>query len=101
MEKSFSTKGCAAEAQGRPAVFRCHGHMTTDTKLAGHRTRGGVLITERPAVVERALAVVMATPPVRTEAVDRGRSLLASEQWCRADEVAAELVRCYAGRLVP
>lgn len=75
--------------------------MTPDTELAGHRTRGGVLLTEQPGVVERAVAVVMASPPVRTEAVTRGRSLLASAHWCRADEVAAELVRCYAGRLVP
>lgn len=60
------------------------------------------LETERQLdVVERAVAVVMAFPPVRREAVSRGRALLASTGWCRADEVAAELVRCYAGRLVP
>lgn len=52
-------------------------------------------------VVQRAVAVVLASPAVRNEAVCRGRRLLASPQWCRADEVAAELVRCYADRLVP
>ncbi|HUP68679.1 MAG TPA: hypothetical protein VM142_02580 [Acidimicrobiales bacterium] len=75
--------------------------MTTDTTSPGHHTYGGVLLTQQAGVVERAVAVVMASPAVRVEAISRGRSLLASGQWCRADEVAAELVRCYAGRLVP
>ena len=75
--------------------------MTTETTSAGHRTRGGALITEQAGVVEQAVAIVMASPAIRTEAITRGRSLLASAQWCRADEVAAELLRCYAGRLVP
>ncbi|MEO7836685.1 MAG: hypothetical protein ABIS21_03460 [Acidimicrobiales bacterium] len=53
------------------------------------------------SVVEEAIALVLAAPAVREEAVCRGRTLLASPQWCRADEVAAELMRCLAGRLVP
>lgn len=75
--------------------------MDTDANTAGHRDPGGVYDTGRAGVVEHAIAVVMASPAVRDEAVSRGRTLLASSQWCRADEVAAELVRCYAGRLVP
>lgn len=75
--------------------------MHTDANTAGHRTSGGVADTGGAGVIERAISVVMASPAVRDEAVSRGRTLLASSQWCRADEVAEELIRCYAGRLVP
>ncbi len=49
------------------------------------------------AVVER----LVATPRVRDEAVARARALLASGTWCRAEEVAAELVDCYVTRRLP
>ena len=75
--------------------------MHNDLAIAGHRAAGGAPATSGNAVVERAVALVLAGPAVRHEAVRRGRTLLASSQWCRADEVAAELVRCYTGRLVP
>lgn len=75
--------------------------MHTDANTAGHRDPGGVTDTGPAEVVQQAIAVVLASPAVRDEAVSRGRTLLASSQWCRADEVAAELLRCYAGRLVP
>lgn len=75
--------------------------MHNDLAIAGHRPPDGTRAALGNAVVERAVALVLAGPAVRHEAVRRGRTLLASSQWCRADEVAAELVRCYAGRLVP
>jgi len=75
--------------------------MQNNLAAAGRRPPQGVLGARWNAVAERAVALVLASPSVRSEAVCRGRTLLASPQWCRADEVAAELVRCYAGRLVP
>ncbi|HUR17698.1 MAG TPA: hypothetical protein VMZ51_02020 [Acidimicrobiales bacterium] len=75
--------------------------MQTDANTAGPRTSGGTLAPGEKSVLDRAIAVVLASPSIRDEAVCRGRTLLASPQWCRADEVAAELIRCYAGRLVP
>ena len=50
---------------------------------------------------DRVLARVMAQPRVRAEAVVRGRRLLDSTTWCRADEVAAELVACLVERRLP
>jgi hypothetical protein len=52
-------------------------------------------------VNERLLARVLAQPEVRPEAVVRGRELLGSTRWCRADEVAAELVACLVERRLP
>lgn len=75
--------------------------MKTDANTADHGDPSVVIETGGAGVVEQAIAVVMASPAIRDEAVSRGRTLLASSHWCRADEVAAELVRCYAGRLVP
>lgn len=45
--------------------------------------------------------VVHALPSVRPEAVGRARLLLATAEWCRADEVADRLVDCYLTRRVP
>ena len=46
------------------------------------------------------VASVLALSPVRPEAVTRGRERLGSSCWCKADEVAAELVACLVeGRL--
>ncbi len=61
--------------------------------------RPAAITQERLAaeVVERLLA----TPPVRPDAVARARALLASTTWCRAEEVAAELVDCYVTRRLP
>lgn len=75
--------------------------MTTDAAAAAHGASEGFLVSGQNSLMERTLELVLACPPVREEAVCRGRTLLASSQWCRADEVAAELIRCYAGRLVP
>ena len=61
-------------------------------------TTEGLLQT---GIVTRARAIVLASPSVRDEAVARGRTLLGSPSWCKADEVAEELVRCYVGHLVP
>ncbi len=44
---------------------------------------------------------LVATPRVRDEAVARARALLASGTWCRAEEVAAEMVDCYVTRRLP
>ncbi|HEX2063385.1 MAG TPA: hypothetical protein VHE80_03075, partial [Acidimicrobiales bacterium] len=61
--------------------------------------RGSALTQERlpPEVVHRLVAM----PPVRAEAVERAKALLASATWCRAEEVAAELVDCYFTRRLP
>lgn len=75
--------------------------MQTDPSTAVDRDPGGVPTPGQSGVVDMAMAVVLAAPATRDEAVSRGRTLLASAQWCRADEVAAELLRCYTGRLVP
>jgi hypothetical protein len=50
---------------------------------------------------ERAVARVLALPLVRPEAVTRARDLLRTPRWCRADEVAAELVTCLVERKLP
>lgn len=75
--------------------------MRTDVNLARRTSHAALGLDIRPAIVERALAAVLASPAIRQEAVARARRLLASPCWCKAEEVAAELVRCYAGRLLP
>lgn len=45
--------------------------------------------------------ITLALPAVRPQAVGRARVLLDSSRWCRAHEVADELVRCYVARQVP
>ena len=75
--------------------------MHTDVNLARLTSHEAPRLEIRPAIVDRALAAVLASPAIRQEAVARGRQLLASPCWCKAEEVAAELVRCYAGRLLP
>ena len=50
---------------------------------------------------ERVVARVLALPGVRPEAVVRGRLVLGSNTWCRANEVAAELVDCLVHRRLP
>ena len=47
------------------------------------------------------VASVMALSDVRPEAVMRGRERLGSSGWCKADEVAAELVACLVERRLP
>jgi hypothetical protein len=54
-----------------------------------------------PYVHDHVLRTVLALPRVRPEAVNRGRLLLGSRGWCRADEVAAELVACLVERRIP
>lgn len=58
---------------------------------------GGMRRTLPDHVVED----VLAAPDVRAHEVARARVLLESPTWCRAEEVAAELVDCYLGRRVP
>jgi hypothetical protein len=50
---------------------------------------------------DRVVAKVLALPPVRPEAVVRGRRVLGSNGWNRANEVAAELVDCLVHRRIP
>lgn len=50
---------------------------------------------------EDVLNGVLAVPPVRAEAVARARALLGTARWCRAEEVAAELVDCFVANRVP
>jgi hypothetical protein len=47
------------------------------------------------------VASVMALSPVRPGAVDRAREHLGSGTWCKADEVAAELIACLVERRLP
>jgi hypothetical protein len=47
------------------------------------------------------MARVLAQSPVRPEAVVRGRYLLSTPRWCRADEIAAVLVSCLLERRIP
>ena len=47
------------------------------------------------------IAQVLAFPPVRPDAVQRGRDLLGTPTWCRAEEVASELVDCLVGGRLP
>ena len=47
------------------------------------------------------VASVLALSSVRPEAVDRGRQRLGSAGWCKAEEVAAELVSCLVERRLP
>lgn len=55
----------------------------------------------RNDVPEQVAAGVAAAPWVRPEAVARARQLLGTPRWCRADEVAAELVDCLVTRRLP
>ena len=52
-------------------------------------------------VPDDVLAAVLAAPGVRADVVARARLLLRSSSWCRAEEVAAELVDCYVARRLP
>jgi hypothetical protein len=44
---------------------------------------------------------LLSSPVVRPEAVARARELLASAGWCRAEEVASELVDCLVRHRLP
>ena len=67
----------------------------------GHAADAGpTAMTEERLSVELVERLV-ATPRVRDEAVARARALLASGTWCRAEEVAAEMVDCYVARRLP
>lgn len=52
-------------------------------------------------LAEPVLRQVEAVPAVRPEAVARGRALLGTAAWCRAEEVADQLVDCYLSRRIP
>jgi len=54
-----------------------------------------------PMLHDHMVASVLALSPVRPEAVTRGRERLGSSCWCKADEVAAELVACLVERRLP
>jgi hypothetical protein len=44
---------------------------------------------------------LLAVPGIRPDEVERARVLLDSPQWCRAEEVAAELVDCFVAQRLP
>ena len=44
---------------------------------------------------------VLAVPGVRPDEVARARVLLHTAQWCRAEEVASELVDCFIAQRLP
>jgi hypothetical protein len=54
-----------------------------------------------PQLDDHVVASVLALSSIRPEAVVRGRRLLGSNTWCRANEVAAELVDCLVHRRLP
>ena len=49
----------------------------------------------------RVVEEVLALPDVRADAVARAQALLGSPSWCRASEIAAELVECLLTQQVP
>lgn len=53
------------------------------------------------STAEPRLDALLDSRVVRPEAVARARELLASATWCRAEEVAAELVDCLVGHRLP
>ncbi|MDQ1439429.1 MAG: hypothetical protein QOK43_3058 [Acidimicrobiaceae bacterium] len=44
---------------------------------------------------------LLSSTVVRPDAVARARRLLASQSWCRAEEVADHLVECLVGKRLP
>ncbi|HVF73758.1 MAG TPA: hypothetical protein VM938_01810 [Acidimicrobiales bacterium] len=44
---------------------------------------------------------LLAVPGVRHDEVARARRLLHSPRWCRAEEVASELVDCFVAQRLP
>lgn len=44
---------------------------------------------------------VLAVPGIRADVVARARALLHTTRWCRAEEVASELVDCFVEQRVP
>lgn len=55
----------------------------------------------RQSLSEDVIEDLLAVPPVRPDVVARARALLHTARWCRAEEVASELVDCYVGQRVP
>jgi hypothetical protein len=47
------------------------------------------------------IADVFAVPGIRPEVVARARALLHTTRWCRAEEVASELVDCLVEHRLP
>ena len=80
-----------------------HGGSDGIAVLAGHERRPPPRPAPEPTsgLPDGLLDHVLAAPTVRDEAVARARTLLQSASWCRADEVAAELVDCYVARRLP
>ena len=70
--------------------------MLSDEK-SDHRTMQTLL----KSVPQQLLDGVFAAPSVRQDAVERGRRVLAGDGWCRAREVASELVDCMVARRLP
>lgn len=73
--------------------------MRGETEAGGGQDRSskGGHVPLSPFVVDG----ILAAPAVRADAVARARRLLASPSWCRAEEVAEELVACYVGQRLP
>jgi hypothetical protein len=44
---------------------------------------------------------VLAVPTIRADVVARARALLHTTRWCRAEEVASELVDCFVEHRLP
>lgn len=55
----------------------------------------------RSRLSEDVVRGVLAVAGVRADEVARARALLLTTSWCRAEEVASELVDCYVGRRMP
>lgn len=55
----------------------------------------------RQRLPEDVIDGVLAGPSVRPDVVARARALLHTTRWCRAEEIASELVDCYVGHRLP
>ena len=55
----------------------------------------------RQRLPEDVITDLLAVPSVRADEVARARALLHTARWCRAEEIASELVDCYVGHRLP
>ncbi len=68
------------------------GHQESEKPPMSHAT---------VSAAEPRLASLLSSPVVRPDAVARARRLLQTPSWCRAQEVADELVDCFVDRRFP
>ena len=67
----------------------------------GHGGEAGTTAVADERIPREVVDRLLATPLVRPGVVARAKANVASGTWCRAEEVAAELVDCYVKRRLP